>query len=689
MTEAQGTRLLAGMRNWLHWHWLALAAVLATCLVCAVPMQEHGLGFFTWDDSEYLTNALHFYDELTERGLFYWPMQFTHQYGKPPLYVNTLIASLYAFGRDHLVTAAATVAVLNAMLLAWAVWRFMQPLVGVGFAVLSSLAVLVMPSVARWAPAAYPDIQLVAVVVLTLALLLSAERGLSGRQTLALGACFGLGVLAKATYPSFLGFPILYFLWNGWRDGCFLQRLRRLLLAGMLGILIAATWYYRNLGAAISYVRFAYDFNMGQVDPFLVRLQKWVWFNGYQGLGYFLLALAMLGLLGWLIASPGPRAELRERWRIYLYLALGALPAWFVALSSPYAPNNRHLLASYVLVALATLLFCADALRVSRLRPFVLGSLMTLLVLGQTLAVRLPDLPAIRKALMASGRTHQVAGIAPNIYELAGSSLAPAEDIMAMATIHRDQLPPNWYLAGDDAFCNYLRLNLLAAVQRLPQHFEPAIYFQWDEQRIAENFAKIKSTPSVVVVYDRPVAQQSELYKILNVESQRRDLDAFLHDPANGFTPLTATRAPSDWYTLQFYTAVWPTLASTDLIPQQANFSNQVMVVGAAIRNRKLYLHLRVTAPITQRYKLLLHAVPLDQLDKQEIWDQTITPPLARWPINSERLITYLLPPAYAAKPYRLRVGFFDENAAAKQWPPLKLTDGRPYLIFSPGELGE
>jgi hypothetical protein len=221
----------------------------------------------------------------------------------------------------------------------------------------------------------------------------------------------------------------------------------------------------------------------------------------------------------------------------------------------------------------------------------------------------------------------------------------------------------------------------------LPHHFTPAIYFAWGPERIAESLARLRDTPSVLVVLRRPADRRSDLYRVLNPEDQQRTLDGFLRDPASGFRRLAAPPPSGEGYALEFYAPGSAPTQPADFVPQQAEFGRELMVTGAAIRERTLFLRVRAVAAPRTDYRLLLHGVPLDRPDSAAVWDRAIEPPLSAWTAGGDRVLGFPLPPEYFTTPHRLQVGFFDERDAAHGWPPLPLASGRPFLTFEPGEL--
>ena len=83
---------------------------------------------FVWDDTEYVTQALDTFEHVNDHGLISWPGYIARrQIVKPPLYVNTLTASLFVFGRERGAVAAGASAasplVLFGLVVYWLVSR--------------------------------------------------------------------------------------------------------------------------------------------------------------------------------------------------------------------------------------------------------------------------------------------------------------------------------------------------------------------------------------------------------------------------------------------------------------------------------------------------------------------------------------------------------------------------------------
>ena len=103
------------------WTWILALAVATICgFSASFHIRSTRFDGLTWDDSEYLTQALSTYDYLIENGFWRWPVYVARQQGgvKPVLYVNTLVGGLALFGRDRLIRAVAVIACLTAFVFA-------------------------------------------------------------------------------------------------------------------------------------------------------------------------------------------------------------------------------------------------------------------------------------------------------------------------------------------------------------------------------------------------------------------------------------------------------------------------------------------------------------------------------------------------------------------------------------------
>lgn len=125
------------------------------------------------------------------------------------------------------------------------------------------------------------DIPLAALVALGVLALLESEGFARTAWALAAGALGGLGLLAKWTYPLFVG-PVLLLVWlqhRGAPDRA--RRRRRLLAAAALALGVALPWYGTHLGVGLSLLRTAYVAGATEGEPPVTSPAAW----GYYVLG--------------------------------------------------------------------------------------------------------------------------------------------------------------------------------------------------------------------------------------------------------------------------------------------------------------------------------------------------------------------------------------------------------------------
>src|SRR5258706_4205736 len=177
-----------------------LACVLATYLITALYAAHYKYEILIWDDAEYVAHALDTVDQVQAYRVPSWLAFIAiHQhYAKPPLYVNSLALFNLFVGRLRTPLATGLLAAATSALVGLLVLRLIRPLTSFWFAILAMLAVAGLPAVARWAPAAYPDMQL-ALCVLWVIVILSFQT-----RARWLGVALGAGLLAKFSFPLFV-----------------------------------------------------------------------------------------------------------------------------------------------------------------------------------------------------------------------------------------------------------------------------------------------------------------------------------------------------------------------------------------------------------------------------------------------------------------------------------------------------
>jgi len=128
--------------------------------------------------------------------------------------------------------------------------------------ILAAAITVLLPSVFGFSRTYFQEPTLMAATTLTLALMIKS-RGFERKGfTFAFGLSIGLGLLVKWTYTLFVLGAILFYLFRsakkliraGARSDEIWKRVRRLLLAVGLGLLLASAWYIPNLGNVYRYI---------------------------------------------------------------------------------------------------------------------------------------------------------------------------------------------------------------------------------------------------------------------------------------------------------------------------------------------------------------------------------------------------------------------------------------------------
>ena len=646
--------------------------VLTSACCSASFIGRNGLAIFHWDDSEYLIGALDTLHDIQAHGYWTWPGYiFAHQhYGRPPLYVNTLTAAL-AFTGKRPVAAAALIVALTTLLLGFLVYGFVNRVAGSRYALLAVIAILGMPAVGVWDTQAYPDVQLACLVVSVYWLIATDIKTL--RWALLLGLLLGLGMLAKSTFPLFVGLPLLYWAWQGGEAGN--QRRRRfgfLVLAAAVGCLIASIWYIRNLEEVIAYVRRSTAVNE---QPVATHLHDWLAVLTGQGIGYCLLLLS--AVVVWVTRRSGRSAAAISPVNLPLLAFLGGFPMVLLAMRSSVLANSRHTLPSLVLFALSLLLLIFKGLE-SR-RSQALG-----LIVWLSLGIQWLVTCAVQTSVISdrSPLASWLLPIAPGLRTMRATSFEAVDDVRLYAE-SAGQSTPVWYCSGNDEFLNATRLQLASTVFNLPMRFEYTCTGTAEECR--SQLSRLGSTSSRVVLYMRPWEQIGGLYASWNRNSKL--VQAILDDPQNKFHK-TAELLRSG-YTLAFYSTGDPTLQFAGLPPIFADFGRRLLLLGAKLEGRELILKLKVNSPNTfNNYKLLLHAHELGTpADKLLLWDRYFEPPLTSLRVGEIHIFSFVLPEESAKGDYDFDIGVFDESDTAHHWPPLRVTTGEPFFTVSTTEL--
>jgi 4-amino-4-deoxy-L-arabinose transferase-like glycosyltransferase len=640
-------------RSWQRW---ILALVLASYLTTALFASHYGYSVFLWDDSEYVAEALDTADHVTSFGLPSWLgyVASAQHYSKPPLYVNALALFIHLVGRARTPLAVGLLAAVSSALLGVAVFCVLRRVTSYWFGILSMLAIAGLPAVARWAPAAFPDLQLTLCVVWVIAILLVEANWFW------LGLALGLGLLAKTTFPFFVLLPIAYWYWRSRYE--WMARTRYVLKAGLVGAVIAGIWYPFNIGEALAYAKHAAGGAQNTGLTFMETLGVWMKISAVQGIG-----LTMLVLLGVaIIFLPTCRRETLRfpGGRVAMFL-LGAVPFFLIALTSPW-PNNRHPLPSFVLFALAFLAIVFWIAKTSR-AGWLLMTLVIVGALGQWTLAKMAEIPWIAEKVQFTNTGAKLAWLQPALAELQPASTDVVQEVLDRAEALRPAAPSRWYLSGNDGYFNVPRLQLAAKVRRLPVTFQWADYFDWTDEQIKSRLDSIANSSAILMVAHTSMHGANFPQRAAWVQQRLSD-----------FRSLGEGNVVSIYASRTAYEAMTAPLA-----PAFADYSGQVQITGLKIDGRTLLLRVKLLAPLAGKYKLLLHAFGAD--NQMRSWDQKLDPPLCKWQPGDVRLLKFELPEVYLQQPYRLELGFFDEADREHGYPPLKLSGGGNVICVPPG----
>ena len=528
-------------------------------LLTALPLAIEGPAMFAWDDTEYVTQALETFEHVNARGLISWPAYMAHhQVVKPPLYVNTLAAALFVVGRDRGALAAGMVGGASIVCFGLAVYWLVSRLAQRHIALAATAAMLALPCVARWFPAAYTDGQLSVLTLLAIGLLaVDVDRWRLGRTVL-LGVTIGLAMLAKTTFPMFLVLPLGYWLVRGGEGRPPLgHRVGVAAQVVAIAAIVASTWYVTQGKEALYYARVSSGFQLGPVaDNVWGRAQEWLAFLLARGWGYSLALLAVVGIAarvsnhGASSAADGVERR-RAAGRAVVMLLLGALPMLVFAAWSRVPPNTRHPLPSLILVAVAVLIAALNQVDRSRYRSILWPA--CLLVVGiQGAAAAASLVPPVARTIRDRPIGAWAVRLAPGLNEHRPVSLEAASIVLdrAREVTSRPGSPTDWYVSGNSAYLNVPRLRMLAKLRGVPVNFLWGSYFAWSRADRDAKAADMRKGPCVVVLYEPVAPAGTELAELNQHNAETR---AFVADPANGFELVRDASVTTEVYALTFY----------------------------------------------------------------------------------------------------------------------------------------
>jgi 4-amino-4-deoxy-L-arabinose transferase-like glycosyltransferase len=535
---------------------LLLALVMLACAAYGLPAMSYGADMFVWDDSEYLLQVLQAQNYIHHHGVLSWPYYIARfQHTKPPLYIDSVVPWVVLLGRDRLMLAMAIVSAASAALWAVMVFVLVGRLADYWRGLLAAMAMACLPGMARWLTTAEPDAQLATLVVGTVVMLAATRKPWGMPKAVLLGVFMGLGVLAKTTYPLFVGLPMAYWLvMGGGREVRLSQRVKTLVVAAVVATLVASLWYAFNLKGAFYYAQFStsYQERVGMNRSLATRVHDWAWVMAASGIGWVLLAIGAYGVI---LAIIGCFAKGKQSFALrpdfYLYFLLGAIPFIVMSVRTQVSSNTRHPLSSLVLIALAILIFVFQSVERSGFPRRLALTPIALIVTVQFVATMLTLHPAVAARLNKSGFAVWAARLIPSSRDVRPTVSSIKDHVLTVMKSSGRSLPDHWFLSGNTGKLNVSRMRLPMTMDDLPVQLDWCSYFTWEDEKCARTLNEIKKSPCVIMAYE-PVYRPKTEDAINNRNS--KFTRAFLDNPANGFKPIPQFASKDKTYVLQFYT---------------------------------------------------------------------------------------------------------------------------------------
>lgn len=652
-------------------HYLRLALTVVAIALGAWTMGEPtrywNTSSLNYDDSEYVYQALDTAAKIDEQGLAVWPhlVYWEQHYGKPPLLVNSLTASIQVTGIDHAFDGVQlTMVASTALLLGAIAWTFYAAY-GAAGALIAVLAVLAMPAFVSWAPRVIPEIQLAFLAFAGIALLTTAVRGpLSLAASIVLGAAWGLGMHAKATFPLYVAGPVLFWLLYD-RS---LRRTLSLLPALFVAAPITALWYTKNFDEAVQYVRGAAGFVDDPTISRGTRLGQWVDTLTLESLGWMLLVLVVVAIGAWLrrdrTATRGPSSHTL----LTGALLSSALPMLLISLASAAPPNTRHPLPSTIMLVLITV---ALLVRYQRKTFVAIG---TAVLVAQAalmlLEVQRAPLPLQQRE---GPLTATLEVLAPGLLKLQAIDDTLPEGAYASVAAKLGDTPAVVYLAGHDGALHVPKLNLLAMLDRNSVRFDYATYFSWTPEFCRDRIANLLANSAPILLLQNREADRDGASRYFY---RHQALGQSLLNDGHPQGYATQTLADTATRKLELLMSN-DDLAVAD-VPRQAvgvRFGNSLTIEAAGRGDGFIVVAIRAEARVDRNYKLMVHASIAGEPDRAFNLDQNINPPLRMWRAGNRRDIVVTLPPDLARRDAKVDLGFFDESDAEHGWPRLRAAD--------------
>ncbi len=248
MPKAKGQRgLLARLAPWLLI--LALVAFHAANNWIWLTKNEVIPG---WDRPAHLGRSLAYHATLTPlswQGLFQASVQDPI---RPPLFFASTVPLYWAFGTSPDVATMVNVAYWLVLLAS--VYGLGRHLGGARLGTWGAVLVALLPLLYAMSRSFYIEFALAALVTLTLYLLVASDGFRRRGAALGFGLALGLGLLTKRTYVVFVAVPVLVAILRSGALRSLGARMRGglrldfpdLLIAGGLGLALAALWYFPN-----------------------------------------------------------------------------------------------------------------------------------------------------------------------------------------------------------------------------------------------------------------------------------------------------------------------------------------------------------------------------------------------------------------------------------------------------------
>jgi 4-amino-4-deoxy-L-arabinose transferase-like glycosyltransferase len=286
-----------------------------------------------WDQAQYLRDSLNLYDKLTNEGVRSFYNAFTDTgKTKAPLISVVPIPFYLLFGKTYISALSANL--LFIILGSYYFYKFGALISTKRDALLGVFILNLFPLILGMSREFLVEYGLMTLVVASLYYFLKSDCFENRKYSLVLGILIGLGMLMKVSFPVYVIAPMLFLCIKK------IIKLKKLpgvyianaLLALVVGVLLAGTWYFKNFAHVINfayaagYGEMAENYRMGNVFELKTILGYWlVIINSGISTYMFLLIICLIAI--WIIAflsKRSPHALQKEHW--YFLIIWFAVP---------------------------------------------------------------------------------------------------------------------------------------------------------------------------------------------------------------------------------------------------------------------------------------------------------------------------------------------------------------------------